>query len=609
MTGNPPDTAIRLLTDADVPEIPGFFAGVSEASRKFFHPHSFDREAAAWIAREIHDPDRVHLGAFSGGRLIGHAWYARRGGKPFPGLGIGIVDAFHDRGIGRRLMQRIEAIARERGEPGLALSCYPENHRALRVYAKQGYRLAGRTDDGAQFRMVRDFADDGTPYSTRGVYASSIPWSIAPLTTDTWSLDDWKWYLELLNAAGCNLLKLYIWPTQYFHPDEPGLACNEWRYRVWREALAYARVMGMETWVGFSTGTVPPSTWLRHPELRAEDVHYTGITLCWRRGRERILPFQEHLIDSLAEVADSFVPWFADPGACVCPECRDYLGVMLDSLDTLSGVIGGRAAVAACLWWIERIEAGQTGFAPHPGLRRRLAAELPEGTAVVTRSSEYETIDIVREQGLAPVPLAFFLDPEGGFESANILPEPKLRQVDAWLEKGLEEGHTASLAYRLTPYTQYPGDFYFFRRQLNPAQSRNSVLAGLGEYICNPRQGEGSGDEGARFASAVESLEQWWGGRRGRDLDRAASGLASLAETRDAVRDLADAASLLRLLACGPGDRPLEEFTEDLRLRMSAMPVFRGLTLDHLWSGRARAFLQLRVENWLHRLRQAGGGE
>ena len=455
--------------------------------------------------------------------------------------------------------------------------------------------------------MVRDFADDGTPYTIRGVYASSIPWSIAPLTTDTWSLADWKWYLELLNAAGCNLLKLYIWPTQYFHPDEPGLASNAWRYRVWREALAYARVMGMETWVGFSTGTVPPSTWLRHPELRAEDVNYTGITLCWRRGKERILPYQEHLIDSFADVTDRFVPWFADPGACICPECRDYLGVMLDAWNTLADLIGGRASAAACLWWIERIEAGQTGFAPHPDLRRRMAAELPEGTAVVA-SSEYETIDIMREQGLVPVPLAFFLDPEGGFESANILPEPKLGQIDAWLEKGLQEGHTASLAYRLTPYTQFPGDFYFFRRQLDPAQSRQSVLAGLGEYICNPRQGEGSGDEGTRFGAAVESLEQWWSGRREQDLDRAVSGLASLVETRQSVRDLADAAALLRLLSGGPGDRPLEEYTEDLRQRMSAMPVFRGLTLDHLWSGRARAFLRLRVDNWLHRLeRQARG--
>ena len=609
MTGNAPGTAIRLLEDADVPKIPGFFEGVSEASRKFFHPHSFDRNAVAEIAQGLRNPDCVHVGAFSGDSLIGHVWYARRSGKPFPGLGIGIVDACHDQGIGKKLMQRIEAIARERGERGLSLSCYPENHRALRVYARQGYRLAGRTGDGAQFRMVRRFADDETPFAVRGVYASGIPWNIAPLTTDTWSFDDWKWYLELLNAAGCNLLKLYIWPTQYYHPDEPELAPNAWRYQVWREALAYARVMGMETCVGFSTGTVPPSTWLRHPELRAQDIHYTGITLCWRRGRERILPYQEHLIDSFADVTDRFIPWFADPGACICPECRDYLGVMLDSLHTLADAIGSRTAVGACLWWSEQMEAGRNGFAPHPDLRRRLAAELPEGTAVITNSSEYETIDIMREQGLAPLPLAFFLDPEGGFESANILPEPKLGQIDAWLEKGLGERHTASLAYRLTPYTQFPGDFYFFRRQLNPAQSRESVLTELGEYVCNPRQGEGSGNEGRQFAAAVESLEQWWGRRREHDLGEAVSGLTSLAKSRRSVKALADAASLLRLLSGGLGNQSLEGFTEDLRLQMSTMPVFRGLTLDHLWSGRARAFLQLRVENWLHRLeRQARGG-
>ena len=42
------------------------------------------------------------------------------------------------------------------------------------------------------------------------------------------------------------------------------------------------------------------------------------------------------------------------------------------------------------------------------------------------------------------------------------MPEPKLQQIDAWLERGLEEKHTASLAYRLTPYTQYPGGLLLF---------------------------------------------------------------------------------------------------------------------------------------------------
>ena len=359
MGANTINLTIRFLTDADVPKISVFFKELSDASRYFYHPYPFDQGVVAKIVEELHNPSYVHIGAFNGENLVGHVWYAGGGGGHYPSLGIGIVDAFHNKGIGQRLMQRIEDVARERGEQGLALTYYRENYRAIRVYTKQGYRLVGRTGDDVQFRLVRNFADADTPYAIRGVYASSIPWNIAPLTTDTWTLDDWKWYIELLNAAGCNLLKLYIWPTQYYHPDEQELASNAWCYQVWYEALAYARVMGMETHVGFSSGTVPPSTWLRYPALRAKDVNYTGITFCWQRGKDSILPYQEYLIDTFADVVDSFVLWFADPGACICSECRDYLRVMLDALHTLSIVIDGRATVTACPWWIEHIEAGR----------------------------------------------------------------------------------------------------------------------------------------------------------------------------------------------------------------------------------------------------------
>ena len=49
----------------------------------------------------------------------------RGGGEDgYPGLGIAVVDAFHNKGIGQRLIRQIEDIARERGEQGLALTCY-----------------------------------------------------------------------------------------------------------------------------------------------------------------------------------------------------------------------------------------------------------------------------------------------------------------------------------------------------------------------------------------------------------------------------------------------------------------------------------------------------
>ena len=603
-----PFVDIRQLVRSDVSNIPAFFDGLSETSRYFYHPYEFDGDAVARIEGQLSRDGCAHLGAFetSDGRerMVGHVWYMPSGQNEYPVLGIAVIDELQNAGIGQQLMLKIEEEARERGVPGIHLTCYPENDKGLRVYAKRGYRIVGRNGRGNQFRMIRCFADDASPFVTRGVYASTIPWSISPLTTDNWTFEEWKWYIELLHAAGCNLLKLYIWSSHYHHPEETGLAGNAWRYEVWREALTYARVLGMETLVAFSTATVPPSTWLRFPQLRADEVAYTGNTLCWRRGRDRILPFQEYLIDRFADLADGFVVWFADPGACICPRCRDYLSVMLDSLEVLSDKIGERAELVVCPWWIEAIESGRNGFSPHRQLRQRFVKELPTNCRVIVNSREEETIEIMREQGAVPLPLAFFLDPEGGLESKNILPEPKLGQIDEWIDSSMAKQQRASLAYRLTPYTQFPSDYYFFRRQLQPEESRESVLLRLGEYTCNERREEEYTAHPERFAAAILSLDQWWDRQEEVDLGEASRGLSELAGHHSSIRHLADATVILRRLQQGQGEASLGELNEELRLKMSGMPIFQGLTLDYVWSGRARAFLQIRVQEWLRRLQR-----
>ena len=124
MGDNTTDVAIRFLTDADVPSISTFFEGLSEASRSFYHPYPFNQDAVTKIAGELHDAGCVHIGAFSDGKLVGHVWYRGGGEDGYPGLGVAVVDAVHNRGIGQKLMRQIEGIARERGERGLALTCY-----------------------------------------------------------------------------------------------------------------------------------------------------------------------------------------------------------------------------------------------------------------------------------------------------------------------------------------------------------------------------------------------------------------------------------------------------------------------------------------------------
>ena len=136
-------------------------------------------------------------------------------------------------------------------------------------------------------------------------------------------------------------------------------------------------------------------------------------------------------------------------------------------------------------------------------------------------------------------------------------------------------------------------------------KSRNSILTQLGDFVCNPCDQQEFGDAAACFVSAIESLDEWWYDSHRPDLDDAVEQLRDLTESHHAVQNLADAAMILHQLVDRSTDLSIEALTEELRLKMSIMPIFRGLTLDYLWSRRAQAFLQLRVQNWVARLRNS----
>jgi hypothetical protein len=90
------------MDDPDISKLADFFDGLSEASRAFYHPYPFDQSAIALTAKELHDEGCAHIGAFHGEQLVGHVWYRSIGTDNYPTVGIGVVDAFHDRGIGKK---------------------------------------------------------------------------------------------------------------------------------------------------------------------------------------------------------------------------------------------------------------------------------------------------------------------------------------------------------------------------------------------------------------------------------------------------------------------------------------------------------------------------
>lgn len=85
--------------------------------------------------------DLVHLGLFRGGRLVAAAAMAFH--YPEPGdafLGLLLVDAAErGAGLGRRLLDTVEAAARARGAPRLYLAVLEENPRGRAFWERAGF--------------------------------------------------------------------------------------------------------------------------------------------------------------------------------------------------------------------------------------------------------------------------------------------------------------------------------------------------------------------------------------------------------------------------------------------------------------------------------------
>jgi RimJ/RimL family protein N-acetyltransferase len=86
---------------------------------------------------------------------------------------IGVRRAAAGRGLGRRLLERVEEWARATGITRLELTVMAYNERALRLYERQGYELEGRRR--RSLRVGGDYVDelalakllDGVSESTR----------------------------------------------------------------------------------------------------------------------------------------------------------------------------------------------------------------------------------------------------------------------------------------------------------------------------------------------------------------------------------------------------------------------------------------------------------
>jgi ribosomal protein S18 acetylase RimI-like enzyme len=104
-----------------------------------FTPERFGAEdASLWVLEA------------EGGRYLGHLWLTEkrdevRGGRVLEVTTMGIVREARGEGLGRLLMHKAEAEARERGIGDIELSVAGNNRRARDLYRDLGYETVRRT--------------------------------------------------------------------------------------------------------------------------------------------------------------------------------------------------------------------------------------------------------------------------------------------------------------------------------------------------------------------------------------------------------------------------------------------------------------------------------
>ena len=102
----------------------------------------FPFEDAAWFVDQILGAGAPFLVVLDGERLVGWADANRMEGRPNAGyLGMGLLDGYREKGLGRRLLEALLERCRAFGDAEMVLDVRASNERAIRLYQSLGFVL------------------------------------------------------------------------------------------------------------------------------------------------------------------------------------------------------------------------------------------------------------------------------------------------------------------------------------------------------------------------------------------------------------------------------------------------------------------------------------
>lgn len=142
------EVVLRGATEADVPAVVDLYASLSKQSarmRFFGSMPSESLEAAAALAGD--HSDAVSVLALVEGQVVGEARYVVHGDGVHE-LGIAVADRFQQRGVGRRLLDRLRQEAAARGVEALRATVRIDNLPMLKTLRSVGCAVVEPVDEG-----------------------------------------------------------------------------------------------------------------------------------------------------------------------------------------------------------------------------------------------------------------------------------------------------------------------------------------------------------------------------------------------------------------------------------------------------------------------------
>jgi hypothetical protein len=475
------------------------------------------------------------------------------------------------------------------------------------------------------FRTGKALPDVGTTvvskprFSRRGMLLGVFPLRLTDLSLDTFTLEQWKEYLDSLRELGCN----YVVPllSEFHYPDYPSTNKYRWMCEICKEALGYAREIGMTTGIHIVYNAVPAEYYWRHPERRARCLGYSGA-VSWDKAKDDIRRIHDFLyryfpVDELMLMAfdggGSTMDQFMEEPNRVLEEAfhasaHDFRSVVPDGIISLFGF--GVAVL--------QLRAKKAGYDMKLDMEK-LMASMPANTRYMDSSANLarrygldvpEHLNMASQAGLAVDNFFFVMDPEAGMETnCSVLPFPKLTAIKNEMDYTVEHLSADGVAgYRMCPPIQVIGDYAFLRWAWDPTLDFSEIIDEAARYIS--RDGEGAGDIG----HAIRLLEEFWTSCDLHKLDECyrileAAGASSTAD----LMNLRDGVAVLRIVARAafetqPNSEGRELMFQQLVDLIQAMPVYKGYTTDEVWTGRISEFLRLKSGWWMNFLRSLKEG-